>query len=370
MNNRYILLFTFIALIAMPILAQTAVRPINEITVEATAIDNGALRAGPGHLHETIGGTYSGQPVTVLARNDVGQWLKIDAEGVIGWVMIDTLDLPDDYQQGNMVVDTDQLHTDITPFTDEVFAQAYSAPILPEITDSMCEVLQMGIDEGAFVDVVSKVGDSNSVSPEYLATIGNGEVDYRIYDFLRETGDFYSESLTVTTMAAKKGMNSAAVFDPFWATPNTCELNESPLACEYRLRNPSLALIMFGNNDTKVLNRAGWEAQMRLVIEATLAENILPILITFTTDAEKDQYIQAINFNAILIGLAQEYDVPLINFWAVAQALPRQGIGDDNQHLTVSGGRLVFGGFEANYGMTLHNLLVLHTLDRIRETCL
>ncbi len=51
------------------------------------ARDQVNLRAGPGTLYNIIGGLHSGEPLTVVGRNNAGDWVQITtADGKAGWV--------------------------------------------------------------------------------------------------------------------------------------------------------------------------------------------------------------------------------------------------------------------------------------------
>jgi len=71
-----------------------------------------------------------------------------------------------------------------------------------------------------------------------------------------------------------------------------------------------------------------------------------------------------------LAELAEEYEVPLINYWLAAQDLPENGLDEDDVHLTHSGFRnMTYNtGHEAYYGMSLLNLLAARVLDDLRLT--
>jgi hypothetical protein len=126
---------------------------------------------------------------------------------------------------------------------------------------------------------------------------------------------------------------------------------------------------MFGPNDIRALNSERYREQMARLVEESLAAGVIPVLTTFSSSEEDaDLRAQAIRFNLIIVEIAGQYQVPLINLWAAAQILPNYGIGDDGVHMTVGGGRVNFTeGQEARYGVSLQNLLVLYTLDTLRR---
>ena len=63
--------------------------------------------------------------------------------------------------------------------------------------------------------------------------------------------------------------------------------------------------------------------------EACIENGVVPILATKADNLEGDGTI-----NATIVKVAQDYDVPLWNFWAALQDLPKQGLQDDGAHLT------------------------------------
>jgi hypothetical protein len=66
--------------------------------------------------------------------------------------------------------------------------------------------------------------------------------------------------------------------------------------------------------------------------------------------------------NKIIACLAQEYDIPLWNFWAAIQPLPNHGLQPDLEHLTY--GIPDFDDIEAmQSAWTIRNLTALQALD-------
>ena len=65
------------------------------------------------------------------------------------------------------------------------------------------------------------------------------------------------------------------------------------------------------------------------MIETCIEYGVVPILSTKADNLEGDGSI-----NATIVRLAEEYEVPLWNFWAAIQDLPRHGLQEDGAHLT------------------------------------
>ena len=84
-------------------------------------------------------------------------------------------------------------------------------------------------------------------------------------------------------------------------------------------------------------------------------------------------WYKALRLNAITVEIADEYNLPLINFWRAAQDLPNLGLVTDYTHLTSDGGPLFgirFNGEETYSGYALRNLVTLQTLDMLRREVL
>ncbi len=55
--------------------------------------------------------------------------------------------------------------------------------------------------------------------------------------------DWFSGSFDHDGYAVKGGFNAAAVLNPTWADQEFCQPDESPIACEVRIHNPSFAIV-------------------------------------------------------------------------------------------------------------------------------
>ena len=163
------------------------------------------------------------------------------------------------------------------------------------------------------------------------------------------------------------GMSSYVVLDPLWANSSACEPNETPLACEYRIKKPAFAFIAFGPNDVLSMNDEEFAGQMRKIVQESLAAGVIPILSTFSTDPNYQYYAQSMNFNLRLVEVSQEFAVPLVNLWLAARPLPQFGLDVDGIHYLQTGfTNIKFdSGLESWYGVGLQNLLAIRTLDEL-----
>ncbi len=254
-------------------------------------------------------------------------------------------------------------------------ASATAYPYIYNVTDHVRVIYERGRVFGNYPNVFSKIGDSITVNRSFLAPIGLADYNLREYAYLQPVVDFFSSSnarvnnsFANISLSATVGWPSAGVLDADLNDPAWCRPGESPLVCEYRNVYPSYALIMLGTNDVPNRSLEEYEANMRLVIEITLDRAVVPILSTIPpmpgygqTRADK---IAALN--AIVIALADEYDVPYMDYWAALQDLPDQGMGPDGIHPSLPPGKATdFTAANLRYGMTVRNLICLHAVDAV-----
>jgi hypothetical protein len=138
--------------------------------------------------------------------------------------------------------------------------------------------------------------------------------------------------------------------------------NENPIACEFRLHNPSIAIISL---ETNFSGRPAddYGKYMRQIIEYSIEQGVVPILATKGDNLEGDHSI-----NAEIAEIAVEYDIPLWNLWAALQPLPNQGHStelNDGFHLSFS--RNFFDQPKNMLsGWPWRNLTALQALDAVR----
>ena len=235
-------------------------------------------------------------------------------------------------------------------------------PVVPTLSSEMLKVYASGKAIGRDPHVVSVVGDCESSSDWFLKDFSK---DKRYYDLgqytdLQKTIDYFKPSLGYRSYAAIRGATASTVLSPLWADPKACNPNETPLACEYRVHNPAFAFIALGTNDIHKI--AQFEPKMRVLIEYTLAQGIVPILVTKADNLEGNETI-----NSTIAKLAVEYRVPVWNFWVAVQSLPGHGLQDDGAHLT----------FASNFfdqpenlkrAWPIRNLTALQVLEAMRRS--
>jgi hypothetical protein len=202
-------------------------------------------------------------------------------------------------------------------------------PVVPPISNHVLEIYQRGLEAGNNPNAFSKIGDCGSTPGWFLGDFDRGPRYYNLgeYEELAPVIQAFQGSYDRASLAARSGFNASALFVPLWSDRTYCLAGEAPLACEYRVHRPSMALIMLGTND--VWHPDEFEPQMRKIIEFSISSGVIPILATKADNQEGDYSI-----NATIARLAWEYDIPLWNFWAAVHPLPDHGLQEDQAHLT------------------------------------
>jgi GDSL-like Lipase/Acylhydrolase family len=253
-------------------------------------------------------------------------------------------------------------------------------PILPGVSARALEIYQAGLAKGRDPHVFAKVGNCMTASPDYLAPFSTSTYDLGQYTALQATIDYYQtvtirqaagkplDSFSNPSFAAASGFTSAGPLDQIWADPSFCKQGETPLTCEYRISNPSMALILFGTNDVYYVDAANFDEYMRAIVDESIAQGVLPVLITFP--ALPDRLDQTLQFNQIVTDIAQEYDLPLVNLYRALKDKP--GYGVDPQHFTrlttpADGCTVCFNATNLESGIVTENLVMLQSLDALRQ---
>ena len=237
-------------------------------------------------------------------------------------------------------------------------------PVVPQVTDTAREIYARGQELGRDPTHFSKVGDCQTNTGFYLVDFDSeGTYSLGEYSYLQDTIDYYQGSFSRTSLAMRDGYNVAAILTPFRADPKKCEKGENAIQCEFRLYNPSIAIISLETNfNDRPADDYG--KYMRQIIEYTIEQGVVPILATKGDNVEGDNSI-----NAEIAEIAIEYDIPLWNLWAALQPLPNQGHDtelNDGFHLSFS--RNFFDKPKNMLsGWPWRNLTALQALDSVRR---
>ena len=230
-------------------------------------------------------------------------------------------------------------------------------PVVPIVGERARELYRRGQESGNNPRAFSKIGDGE-ISTEWFFTafdLGEPYYDLGPYQDLQTIIDYFNGSFRRMGIAARRGFNTQRILDPSLSDSSICGSGESPLECEIRLHRPAFAILSLGTN--QVWQPEEFEAGMRQILDILVSQNIVPILSTKGDNLEGDHRI-----NHTIACLAQEYDVPLWNFWAAIQPLPNHGLQPDQEHLTY--GITDFDDADAlQTAWAVRNLTALQALD-------
>ncbi|MCU0514863.1 MAG: SH3 domain-containing protein [Anaerolineae bacterium] len=344
------------------------------------------VRMGAASTQTQLGTLTRGTIVSLEARNSIGDWVLVNANGLRGWVASRFVDFAAGVELAALPVSSEVIGVTapaaaaegaapaaaLAPGGDSAALEAQLAgvPVVPGVTARARSIYAAGIRAGRNPQRFTKVGDCNSENVAFMYGFDWNNYSLGSYGYLQSTIDYFAGSFARPSVAGKVGYSAVTVIDALWADPAVCRSGEAPVWCELRTSNASMVVIMFGANDISILTPERYESALRRILDLSLQANVVPVLSTFPTDpAQPDRWLKALQLNVITVNLAREYDLPVMNFWLAAKTLPGAGMAADNAHLTThSGSSIVFDGTtESTYGFTARNLVVLQTLDALRQ---
>ncbi len=201
-------------------------------------------------------------------------------------------------------------------------------PIVPALTGRARTAFELGQTLGADTHVFTRIGDCQSVPDVFLGIYGTERYYFSANTmYLEQTVEWFRPSFLVESVAAKDGFGVASVFSPLLSDPELCDGSETPLECEFRLRQPAFAFIAMGTNWVPNASLS-FEKYLRQIVTYSLEHGVVPILVTKADNIEQDYAL-----NESIARIAYEEDVPLYNAWLAVQYLPNHGLDEDNIYL-------------------------------------
>ncbi len=345
------------------------------------------VRSGPGTQHSALGQLPAGTPLVLEARNAESSWvLAHTPDGrVRGWLAsqyltfsgVSAAGLPVSAEivaagapaAAPAVEYAGEREIQMLPFNAAsvtgINLAAY--PVVGRATSRARQIFLAGRALGNNPNVVAKVGDCSSEHWYFLNSFAWGDYNLGSYAHLQPVINHFGESLAYDSEATHNGFNANAVLMSMWANPAVCQVEngESPLACEFRLHRPSVAVIMFGTSDLLVMSPAQFNTFMRQIVEDSIEAGVIPILSTFPGNLGFWQ--ETILYNQIVVRIALDYDIPLINLWLALEALPNHGLEPDGFHLGEPpyGAACMLTDPYLSTGYTTRNLVTMQTLDAV-----
>jgi len=323
------------------------------------------VRSAPGLSAEVVEELKAGTKLVISGRTSDGGWYQVTTpNGQAGWVWGNYL---------RVLVDANTF-----PITGEAL-QAPTVPavngtgVISNVGSTSRQIFERGQQLGNRRDVFSKVGDSLTVATFVLYPFGWGTYNLGPYQHLQTAVNFFSttnaregNSFANVSLAADNGWTTRDLLDPARARGGVCQAGETPLACEYRVVKPSVALILIGTNDVASVPVNEYAGNLQRIVQITIENGIIPVLSTIPTRFGYD----VTPYNQTIIQTAQANGIPLWDYWSAMQLLPNGGLSADGMHPsypseTDFAAAANFTGDNLQYGYVIRNLTALEALDAV-----
>ena len=220
-------------------------------------------------------------------------------------------------------------------------------PVFPTAaTDRLRQIYQKGLENGNNPRAFSVLGDCQSQPDVFMGVFDRDpEVVKSLPEPLQETVSHFSGMFDRYSTTVKDGTTEGALLWIQWNDnkEKKCEYGETPLDCELRVNKPSIVFIHIGTH---------YEARNRkyltTIIDKLLEHGAVPVLVTKADNRELDERV-----NSTMASLAEEYNLPLWNFWASVQSLPDHGMDDGSDT------------YLSEAGLDVHRMGALQALDAV-----
>jgi PKD repeat protein len=259
-------------------------------------------------------------------------------------------------------------------------------PILPtfdqqNVRDALRAIYSNGIGQGMNPRVFAIVGDDQAVHGGYLDPFADPGLDVSASG-LQSIVEWYRQadladgrsSFDRNGFAASSGRRAQGLLNPERSDPNNCNAGETPLDCELRLIQPSVAVVSVGYND--VLNGTDvntFRSTMEQIIQTLIGQGVIPIISTVQPIPGMEAQTEAINVAIIEavrnVEAANGTSVPIYNLWRALNQLSSSGLsGDYVTPSTAPGGAGdLSGDAVANYGTNARNRDTLTVLSALHD---
>ncbi len=230
----------------------------------------------------------------------------------------------------------------------------------PAVLENVKQIFAKGQQLGNNAQRFSKVGDSIIEQPHYMVKFDTPDYNLGQYAYLQDVLNYYRGSYGRDSLAVRRGLHSWSWNNPTWADKDQCQPDEGPVACEYRVFKPSVAFIVLGSNDVGVPDY--FRKSMEDLVQFTIDQGVIPIIVT---KADRHEGNSNIN-NIILKETAAKFNVPLLDFDAVAGTMPNRGIDpQDGTHLTFYYAHDYSVPVAFTKGHAVHDLTSVIMLDKL-----
>jgi hypothetical protein len=320
------------------------------------------LRDAPSLQSNTLEYLEPRAPLSITGRTTDRAWLQVRGEtGVVGWVW------------GELV--ESRLELGDVPVVTVLNLPAPEYALPDAVQEQVRTIYALGQANGMQPDVFAKLGDSLTAASHAYQPLADTAYNLDNFQYLQAVIDRFGNgearpdesSFMYTSVGAGSGWTTDALLSPEFADPAVCAAGETPLVCEYRLTRPSIALILFGSNDAAHLSAATYGYNLRLIIEYSLEQGVIPVISTVPQRIGYEAEVAALNEKVLL--LARRFHIPLWDYAAAMQVLPDYGLAPDGVHPSIPprgyAGAADFRAANLSYGYVIRNLTALQVLESV-----
>ena len=349
-----------------------AIAPVTQIAyappsaLVCATCDQLRLRDVPGSGGNVSAYLAANAPLTIIGRTGDNVWVQVvTGDGLSGWVAAQFLVI-------NIDLNVVSVTGSAVDAPTAVGGSLVTVDVVTGVSSHARQIFLDGLAKGNLAHVFTRVGDSITASPNFLTQIGSGNYSLGGYNYLGAAIGFFAgpngrglNPFAATSIAARNGWGTTSVLDPANSDPGLCRYGETPLECEYRIVRPSVAIIMFGTNDSGGLPTETFRANLGAIVQKSINMGVIPVLSTIPPkhyDARTDARVD--EFNAVIVATARSYDIPLINYWQAMRTTSGEGLASDGVHPSIppDGITTIFDSTHLNYGYTVRNLTTLQAL--------
>ncbi len=322
------------------------------------------LRDMPNTGGNTLQFLNAGEQLSIVQVSDDGMWTEVEvaSTGLQGWVASQFIEPVNASTPPSEFEFNDVVYNGVT--------------ILSGVNQNAVDIFLRGQEMGNRANVFTKVGDSITFTPWFLDEIGDGNYILDEHDYLQNAIDYFStepardeNSFKHNSVAMANGWNAGLMQDSDYADPFLCDIEETPLECEYRITRPAIALIMFGTNDVGFIDGYTFRINMEWVVQISIDNGVIPVISTIPNRLDKQEEVPL--FNAIIRDIARKYNIPLWDYKAILDTLPGEGLSGDGVHPNSSPrggvGQGDFTAINLDYGFPMRNFNAVQILQSLLE---
>ena len=217
-------------------------------------------------------------------------------------------------------------------------------------------------------DVFAKIGDSVTFSDDNLRCFAHKELELGSYAGLLPTIERFRKGNAAGTDPYRRESEAAKIG---WSAWQALSGSPSPVDRELSALSPSIALVQYGTNDIEIGALHHFADHYWNIVDHLIDRGVVPVLFTIMPRTDRVKAAEQVPlYNAVIRGVAQARQVPLVDYFREIEKLPGKGLGKDGIHPTTFHGHrgrdacaLTPDGLR--HGYNLRNRLAIEALSRV-----